>query len=117
MLDYASGGTYLSLRQITHHAEPTRYAFDFRQSSFLNRDSEQVLATLYARPEIAGDYLAAMQALAEYRLMRALQLCLERDERLVIYEDGGYLVTSIAEIYDDSSHQYHTLVARRSMMV
>lgn len=110
MLDEASGGTYMSLRQITHTTEPTRYAFDFRQSSFLDRDSELVLATLYERPELAGDYLAAMGALAEHRLVRALQICGERGERLVIYEDGGYLAASIAAIYDDPSHQFHPLV-------
>jgi len=112
MLDEASGGTYLSLRQITHAAEPTRYAFDFRQSSFLDRNTELVLAARYKRPEVAGDYLAAMRALAEYRLVRALQICRERGERLVIYEDGGYLAASIAAIYDDPSHQSHELVCR-----
>jgi CRP-like cAMP-binding protein len=112
MLEHASGGNYLSLRQITHPIEPIRYAFDFRQSSFLDRESEQALNALYDQPALAGDYLSAMQALAEHRLVRALQHCWERGERLAIYEDGGYLVTRIDALYDDSSHPAHLLVRR-----
>jgi CRP-like cAMP-binding protein len=110
MLDHASGHNYLSLKLITHPTEPTRYQFDFRQSSYLQMQTEQDIGALYEDPMISGDYLLAMQALAEYRLARALQICRERGERLIVYEDGGYIVTRIYEIYKNEQHHWHPLV-------
>src|SRR6185503_6217143 len=57
-----------------------------------------------------GDYLTAMQALAEYRLAQALQKCRERGERLIVYEDGGYIVAKIYEIYKNNQHCHHALI-------
>ena len=110
MLDYAANHNYLSLRLITHPTEPTQYQFDFRQSSFLDTQTEQDIFALYEDPAIAGDYMAAMQALAEYRLAQALRKCRQRGEKLLVYEDGGYIVGKIYEIYRNSDHPWHTLV-------
>lgn len=110
MLDHASNHNYMSLKLITHPTQPTRYQFDFRQSSFLETQTEREIAALYDNPAISGDYLAAMQALAEYRLAGALQKCRERGEQLIIYEDGGYIVSKIYEIYKNSRHPHYALV-------
>jgi CRP-like cAMP-binding protein len=110
MLDHASNHNYMSLKLITHPTEPTRYQFDFRQSSFMDRQTEQDIAALYENPAVTGDYLTAMQALAEYRLAQALLKCYERGERLIVYEDGGYIVAKIYEMYKNSQHRYHSLV-------
>jgi adenine specific DNA methylase Mod len=45
-----------------------------------------------------------MQALCEYRLDQALRKARQEGERLIIYEDGGYIVAKIYEIYKDPSH-------------
>ena len=110
MLDHASNHNYMSLKLITHPTEPTQYQFDFKQSSFLDTQTEQDIAALYADPAITGDYLTAMQALAEYRLAQGLQKCRERGERLIVYEDGGYIVSKIYEIYKNKQHRYHALI-------
>ncbi|MBI1880919.1 MAG: cyclic nucleotide-binding domain-containing protein, partial [Chloroflexi bacterium] len=107
MLDHASDHNYMSLKLITHPTEPTRYQFDFRQSSFLETQVEQDIMALYADPAITGDYLTAMQALATYRLEQALHKCRERGEKLIVYEDGGYIVAKIYEIYKNSRHRLH----------
>jgi CRP-like cAMP-binding protein len=110
MLDHASNHTFMSLKLITHPTEPTRYQFDFRQSSFLDTQTEQDILALYNDPAISGDYLAAMYALAEYRLARAVETCRSRGERLMVYEDGGYIVSRIYDIYKNSGHRYHALI-------
>lgn len=110
MLDHASNHNYMSLKLITHPTQPTRYQFDFRQSSFLETQTEKEIAALYGNPAINGDYLAAMQALAEYRLAGALQKCRQRGEQLIIYEDGGYIVSKIYEIYKNNQHPRHALI-------
>ncbi|MBM4012878.1 MAG: hypothetical protein FJ286_16200 [Planctomycetes bacterium] len=110
MLDHASDHHYLSLKTITHPTEPNQYQIDFRQSSFLDVETEQAIATLYEDPAIAGDYLTAMQALAEYRLVCALRACREHGERLIVYEDGGYVVARIYDIYRDPGHPSHSLI-------
>jgi CRP-like cAMP-binding protein len=110
MLDHASDHNYMSLKLITHPTEPTRYQFDFRQSSFLETQAEQDLLTLYEDPAITGDYLTAMQTLATYRLEKAILKCRERGERLIVYEDGGYIVAKIYEIYKNADHRLHALI-------
>lgn len=110
MLDHASHHNYMSLKLVTHPTEPTQYLFDFKQSSFLETQTEHDIAALYANPAVTGDYLTAMQALAEYRLAQALHKCRERGERLIVYEDGGYIVAKIYEIYKNSQHPRHALV-------
>ena len=110
LLDHAASHNYLSLKLITHPTEPSRYQFDFEQSSSLDLQSERDLFALYQNPAIAGDYLNAMQALAEYRLIRALERCNAAGERLLLYEDGGYFVGRIYEIYRDPTHPQHSLI-------
>jgi CRP-like cAMP-binding protein len=65
MLDHAAAHNYLSLKLTTHPTEPTRYEFDFQQSSFLDAQTERDMAALYADPAICADYVSAMEALAE----------------------------------------------------
>jgi CRP-like cAMP-binding protein len=110
MLDHASDHNYMSLKLITHPTDPTRYQFDFRQSSFLETQAEQDIMAIYEDPAITSDYLTAMQALATYRLEKALRKCRERGERLIGYEDGGYIVAKIYEIYRNTQHRLHELV-------
>jgi CRP-like cAMP-binding protein len=110
MLDQAANHTFMSLKLISHPTEPTRYQFDFRQSSFLDSQTEQDILALYDDPLVSGDYLTAMYALAEYRLARAVETCRERGERLMIYEDGGYIVSRIYEIYRNTDHPDHALI-------
>jgi CRP-like cAMP-binding protein len=110
MLDHAANHNYMSLKLITHPTEPTQYQFDFKQSSFLDTQTEQEIAAIYQNPAINGDYLAAMQALAEYRLAHALRTCRERGERLIVYEDGGYIVAKIYESYRNPNHPLHSLI-------
>jgi CRP-like cAMP-binding protein len=110
MLDHAAGHNYLSLKLITHPTEPTRYEFDFQQSSFLDAQTERDLAALYADPAICTSYGTAMGSLAEYRVLRALQRCMDHGERLIVYEDGGYIVDRIYAIYYDARHPCHALM-------
>jgi len=110
ILDQSADHNYLSLQLVTHPTNPTHYQFDFRQSSFLDRKTEQDLFELFEDPCVNGDYMSAMHALAEYRLLRALQTCRERGDRLIVYEDGGYFVNQIYAIYRDPQHSFHELV-------
>ena len=41
ILDQSADHNYLSLQLVTHPTNPTHYQFDFRQSSFLDRKTEQ----------------------------------------------------------------------------
>ena len=110
ILDQSADHNYLSLQLVTHPTNPTHYQFDFRQSSFLDGKTEQDLFELFDHPRVNGDYMSAMYALAEYRLLRALRICRERGERLIVYEDGGYFVSQIYAIYRDPLHSSHELV-------
>jgi len=110
MLDAASGANFMALKVLNHPTQPTRYEFDFRQSSFLDTQTERRLLGLYESPALSGDYLTAMQALAELRLEQALVQCRERGEKLIIYEDGAYIVDRIYQIYKDTSHRLHPLI-------
>lgn len=110
MLDHASDHKYMSLRLVQHPTQPTQYQFDFRQSSFLDWQAEQDLSVLYENPTVTGNYMTAMQALAEYRLVQALHTCRERGERLIVYEDGGYIVAKIYEIYKNDQHPSHAII-------
>lgn len=110
MLDHAAGHNYLSLKLTPHPIEATRYQVDFRQSSFLDTQTERDLGALFGDPRGSADYLTAMQALAEYCLVRALERCRERAERLIVYEDGGYIISMIYALYNDARHRSHALV-------
>jgi hypothetical protein len=74
ILDQSADHNYLSLQLVTHPTNPTHYQFDFRQSSFLDRKTEQDLCELFEDPRVNGDYMSAMHALAEYRLARVADL-------------------------------------------
>lgn len=110
MLDQASDHNYMSLQLVTHPTRPTQYQFDFRQSSFVDRETEQAIFALYEDPAINSNYLTAMQALAEYRLGQALRRCRDNGERLIIYEDGGYIVARVYDIYKNPQHPLHPLI-------
>jgi CRP-like cAMP-binding protein len=110
MLDYVSGHRYLSLKLVLDPIEPPRYDFDFRQSSPLNLEAEREIRSLFENPTLSHDYIAAMQALGENRLMNALNLCRQRDERLLVYEDGGYIAARIYDLYRDRAHPFHSTV-------
>ncbi len=110
MLDYVSGHRYLSLKHVLDPVEPPRYEFDFRQSSLLDFRTECEIRALFDKPAVCRDYLTAMQALVENRLQHALEQCRERQERLMVYEDGGYIASRIYEIYGDPAHPLHSAV-------
>lgn len=112
MLDYVSGHRYLSLKHVLDPVEPPRYEFDFRQSSPLDYGTECEIRALFEDTAVSRDYLAAMQALVENRLYQALKECRERQERLLIYEDGGYIASRIYEIEKNPAHPYHSMVKR-----
>lgn len=113
MLDHVSGHNYQCLRMIEHPIEPTTYQFDFRQSSFLQGTDEQVFVNLYDEESAAShSYMAAMTKLVETRLVRSIQNCIQEKTKLLIYEDGGYVVPLIYQIYQDSNHDLHSLIKR-----
>jgi CRP-like cAMP-binding protein len=110
MLDYVSGHRYLSLKLVLDAIEPPRYDFDFRQSSLLDLETEREIRSLFANPALSNDYIAAMQALGENRLVHALNLCRQRNERLLVYEDGGYIAARIYDLYRDPAHPLHPTI-------
>ncbi|MFB2973513.1 Crp/Fnr family transcriptional regulator [Aerosakkonema sp. BLCC-F183] len=110
MLDYVSGQTYRCLRMIQHPIEPTRYEFDFKQSSFLQNADEKLFTTLYDESTANGDYMVAMTTLVETELVRSIQRCMQEKTKLLIYEDGGYAIPLIYQIYQDSTHRLHSLI-------
>jgi hypothetical protein len=112
MLDYASRFRYLSLHARQVPDRPPAYHFDFLQSSFLSSEEEAALQSLFMDPMIAGDYLAAMTALVEYELERVLLTCEARGERLLIYEDGAYLVPRLHHICRSADHRLPRQVRR-----
>ena len=112
MLDHASGHAYYSLISTEHPVHPTEYRLDFAQSPFLDPAAEAEIAALFRRGERACDYLTAMTRVGELRLIRALEACLRDDQRLLVYEDGAYLVPILYAAYHDPSHRAHALVRR-----
>jgi CRP-like cAMP-binding protein len=110
MLDYVSGHHYLSLKLVLDPIEPPRYDFDFRQSSLLDFETEREIRSLFENLAFSHDYIAAMQALGENRLINALRLCRQRNERLLVYEDGGYIAARIYDLYRDRAHPLHPIV-------
>lgn len=107
MLDVASLGNYMSLKVVRHETLPTRYTFDFQQSSYLDDESEQRLSVAFDDPDISSNYMRAMVALAELRLDMALREIARTGENLVIYEDGAYLVGTIYKAVRDAEHPLH----------
>lgn len=110
MLDYVSGHRYLSLKLILDPIQPPRYDFDFRQSSLLDLKTERELRALFDDPAVSCDYLSAMQALSEHRLVHALNQCRHRQESLIVYEDGGYIAATIYALYGDAAHPLHSTI-------
>ena len=110
MLDQVSGQSYRCLRMIHHPIEPTQYQFDFKQSSFLETADEQSFIALYNQSETNREYMAAMTALVETELVRSIQRCIREKTKLLIYEDGGYIVPLIYKIYQDPNHPLHSLI-------
>jgi hypothetical protein len=102
----------MSLKAITHPVEPTRFAFDYRQSSFLSDQAESEMAEIYQDPSTTGEYLRAMSALVEAQLEKSVKQCMENGKRLLIYEDGAYVMPIIYDMYRDSTHRLHPLVKR-----
>lgn len=109
MLDHVSGKTYRCLQTIQHPVEPTRYKFDFKQSSFLQSAEEQMFTGLYDKSEANRDYLTAMTSLVETELVRSIRQCIQQKTKLLIYEDGGYAIPLIYKIYQDPTHSLHSL--------
>ncbi|NEP00330.1 MAG: hypothetical protein F6K58_16955 [Symploca sp. SIO2E9] len=88
MLDHVSGQTYRCLQTIQHPVEPTRYQFDFKQSSFLQNADEQMFTDLYEKSEANRDYMAAMTRLVEIELTRIIQQCIQQKTKLLIYDES-----------------------------
>ncbi|NEP30757.1 hypothetical protein [Moorena sp. SIO3B2] len=109
MLDHVSGQTYRCLRMIQHPIKPTQYKFDFKQSSFLPNTDEKLFVNLYEKSEVNRNYMSAMTALVETELVRCIQTCIKQNKKLLIYEDGGYAVPLIYQIYQDPNHGLHSL--------
>ena len=128
LLDHTSARAYYCLRSIEHPVAPTEYRFDYAQSSFLAGGTEADMGALFDAPDspagsgpgsgstVTGgrvtDYLGAMTRLCEYLLARALERCAAEGSRLLIYEDGGYLVPRIHAVYRDERHPLHAAVRR-----
>jgi len=109
MLDHVSGQNYRCLRMIQHPIEPTQYRFDFKQSSFLQSADEALFTDLYNDSKVNREYMSAMTTLVETELVRSVQRCLQEKTKFLIYEDGGYAIPLIYQIYNDSSHPWHSL--------
>ena len=109
MLDHVSGQTYRCLTMIQHPIKPTQYQFDFKQSSFLENSDEKSFVELYEKSEFNRNYMNAMTALVETELVPCIQKCIDQNTKLLIYEDGGYAVPLIYQIYQDQSHYLHYL--------
>ena len=110
MLDHVSGKHYQCLRMIEHPTEPTSYQFDFKQSSFLHKTEEEKYINLYAQTDASHDYMAAMTTLIEIRLGHSIKNCIQENQKLLIYEDGGYIVPLIYRAYHEPAHALHVLV-------
>ncbi|MBD2608073.1 hypothetical protein H6G81_27055 [Scytonema hofmannii FACHB-248] len=54
--------------------------------------------------------MAAMTTLVETELVRSIQRCIQQKTQLLIYEDGGYAIPLIYQIYQDSTHRLHSLI-------
>ncbi|NES64972.1 MAG: hypothetical protein F6K24_06775 [Okeania sp. SIO2D1] len=109
MLDYVSGQSYRCLQMIQHPIEPTQYRFDFMQSSFLQSTDEELFTALYNDSQVNRGYMSAMTTLVETELVRSLQQCIQEKTKFLIFEDGGYAIPLIYQIYQDSSHRWHSL--------
>lgn len=109
MLDYVSSHNYQCLRIVDHPTEPRQYHFDFQKASFLQAADEALFTSLYAETATTQDYMAMMKKLVETGLVRSIQRCQEQEKQLLIYEDGGYVVPLIYQIYQDPSHAHHKL--------
>lgn len=110
MLDHASNRQFRCLKAIVKADVPTEFAFDFAKSSLLRPEETAKLDRLYRDRSVAGDYLSAMLALVELQLERSLVACRENHDRLLIYEDGGYVVPLVHDIFHDRTHRLHQLV-------
>ncbi len=110
MLDGSSDQCYMSLKVVNHPTAPTHYEFDFLQSSFLDSETERTIRSIYEDPDVRYNYFRAMQAIAEFRLEGSIATCRAAGQKLIIYEDGAYIVGKIYSIYFDSNHRLHSLI-------
>ncbi len=110
LLECASAQHYASLRALRHPTKPTTYAFDFMQSSFLDAATEREITEIFDDRANTESYSAAMRALIRYQLGKLIARCRTNGERLLVYEDGGYVVPEIYDIYADPTHRLHTAV-------
>jgi CRP-like cAMP-binding protein len=115
LLDHASGHAYYCITSTEHPVKPTEYRFDFGQSSFLPAASEAELAALFGQSrgsQPINDYVTAMTRLCAWRLCKALDACEADGKRLLLYEDGGYLVPFVYGVYGDPAHPLHARIKR-----
>lgn len=111
-LDYASNHTFQSLKTILDNKQPTKYVFDFKASSFLSREVEKHFLKLFNDPNVNGSYITAMEALVSYSLVKSLKNCIEKNEKLIVFEDGGYIANISYRIYHDTQHPLHQLIKK-----
>lgn len=109
VLNQTSNQQYFSLKTITHAKKPTKYVFDFKSSSFLDIEVERELITLFSDPKIHFNYMEAMYSLFEYCFVKTAERCLANNEKLIVYEDGGYTYR-LFQIYHDENHPLYPLV-------
>jgi hypothetical protein len=87
----------MSLKLITP-PEPTQYQFDFKQSSFLIRKRSDI----FPMPNSIRRLLSP-SGMANTGWPCATEMP-GAGERLIVYEDGGYIVAKI-EIYKNNQHR------------
>lgn len=110
LLDQASNHTYLSLKTIKNFSKNSQYVFDFKVSSQQRREAEIDLLEMFSEDSCREDYLAAMTALARYRLRGAIEQCKIHSQKLMIYEDGAYFADIIYRAYYDKDDTLHPLI-------
>lgn len=112
LLDHASSHRYDCLTTREHAVRPTEHLFDFAQSSFRDAESEAELRALFEGERATCGYLEAMTRLCTLRLARALDACEAEGSRLLIYEDGAYVIPIVYRAHADSTHPLHERVTR-----
>lgn len=110
MLDHVSARRYYCLTAREHPVRPTTHLFDFGRSSFQPPDAERDLSALFEGERARCGYLEAMTRLCALRLARALEACAREGTRLLVYEDGAYVIPIVYAAYSDVDHPLHAAV-------
>jgi CRP-like cAMP-binding protein len=110
MLDHVSGRRYYCLTAREHPIRPTTYLFDFGRSSFQAPAAERDLLALFEGERASCGYLEAMTRLCTLRLARALEMCAAEGSRLLVYEDGAYVIPIVYAAYAEPAHPLHSAV-------